>query len=88
MTRYGVFLILERGWVSLPEGLQQGMSSFFFFFFFFAACQCCGAAMHSCVFSHSGISVEPAGAKAAQKSAVTDSHVSLRGWRGLRGLQQ
>lgn len=34
MTRYGVFLILERGWVSLPEGLQQGMSSFFFFFSF------------------------------------------------------
>lgn len=34
MTRYGVFLILERGWVSLPEGLQQGVSSFFFFFSF------------------------------------------------------
>lgn len=26
MTRYGVCLILERGEVSLPEGLQQGMS--------------------------------------------------------------
>lgn len=85
MTRYGVFLILERGWVSLPEGLQQGMSSFFFFFSFLLLVSVCGAAMHSCVFSHSGISVEPAG---AQKSAVTDSHVSLRGWRGLRGLQQ
>lgn len=26
MTRYGVCLVLERGEVSLPEGLQQGMS--------------------------------------------------------------
>lgn len=50
MTRYGVCLNLERGEVSLPEGLQQGMSRQWYIFFFHAACQNCGAATYTSVF--------------------------------------
>lgn len=50
MTRYGVCLILERGEVSLPEGLQQGMSRRWCIFFPLAACQSCAAATYTSVF--------------------------------------
>lgn len=50
MTRYGVCLILERGEVSSPEGLQRGGGRL-------TACQSLGCCyINFCVFSHSGIS--------------------------------
>lgn len=63
MTRYGACLILERGEVSLPEGLQQGMSQRRCIFFSHCLSELWRCNINFGVFSHSGISVAPAGAK-------------------------
>lgn len=64
MTRYGACLILERGEVLIPEGLQQGMSQQQFFFLFVSHClsKLWHRNINFTVFGHSGISAAPTGA--------------------------
>lgn len=88
MTRYGVCLILERGEVSLPEGLQQWMSWHWYMFL-------SSLLVIVAVLLYTLLCFEPlrdfsstSGGQTAQESAVIDGHVCPRGWRGRQSSFQ
>ncbi len=88
MTRYGVCLILERGEVSLPEGLVQGTSPRWYILFFLLLVRV-EAGLHTllCLLATQGFS-GTSRSQTAQESAVMDGFVRPRGWRGRRGSQR
>lgn len=82
MTIYGVCLILERGEVSLPEGLQQWMS-WHWYIFFPSLLVIVAVLLYTllCFQSLRDFSGTSRG-QTAQESAVIDGYVCPRGWRG------
>lgn len=90
MTRYCASLILERGEVSLPEGLQHGMSPQWCFFLNTACQSCVSVTLFSVtsVFSVTQRLQCHWQGQTSQESGVMDVSVCRRGWRGHRSSER